>query len=65
MEGLDEEDVNTLQIQEKRPRTKTFSKRPPGICDVLKYPTIRNNLLIAGFFYFVVNFNYYGASFAL
>jgi len=30
-----------------------------------KFSSLRNNVLIAGFFYFAANFNYYGSGYAL
>jgi hypothetical protein len=32
---------------------------------MIQYAEVRWNVLIAGFFYFAGNFNYYGAGFAL
>ena len=36
-----------------------------GICDLLRFPTLRINALLAGMFYFIAEFNYYGSIFGI
>ena len=57
--------LKTRKRKRKRKRANTFSKTAPGICDLIKYAEVRFNVIMAGFFYFAANFNYYGSGFAL